>query len=144
MLRGLATAVAGLLVWPRAARAEEGAASEDTAKAQADSTAYAEVSLSLSSAKALATIGGSAVVTLNGRTILLARDSHSSVRAFESRCTHKQVTLKYDHKNRRLACPAHGSRFDLDGKVTKGPAKLDLATYPAFLRGDEIVVRFPA
>lgn len=146
MLRDLATGVASLAIWPRGSRAQEDetAPPDSTTSEPADTLqTHVAVSIPLASAKELAAIGGSAVVTANGRTLLLARVAETSVLAFESRCTHKQVTLKYDHKNARLNCPAHGSRFDLEGKATKGPAKESLQTYQASLTADAFVVMLP-
>ena len=40
-------------------------------------------------------------------------------------CTHKDCVVK--HVQGEIRCPCHGSRFDLDGDVTKGPAKSPLA-----------------
>lgn len=147
LLRDLAATVAGLAIWPKGSSAQdtEAAAPADSTQPNvADTTkTHIAVSIPLEDVKDLSTVGGSAVATVSGRTLLLARDSESSVLAFESRCTHKQVTLKYDHKNARLNCPAHGSRFDLDGKATKGPAKEELKTYRALLNPDAIVVMIP-
>lgn len=39
------------------------------------------------------------------------------------RCTHLGVALKYNKVDNTYECPAHGSRFDKDGKVLNGPAK---------------------
>ena len=39
------------------------------------------------------------------------------------RCTHLGVALKYNNIDKTYECPAHGSRFDKDGKVINGPAK---------------------
>ena len=39
------------------------------------------------------------------------------------RCTHLGVALKYNKIDGVYECPAHGSRFDFDGKVINGPAK---------------------
>jgi cytochrome b6-f complex iron-sulfur subunit len=39
-------------------------------------------------------------------------------------CTHKDCIVK--HVQGEIRCPCHGSRFDLDGDVTKGPAKSPL------------------
>ncbi|MBN1426602.1 Rieske (2Fe-2S) protein [Candidatus Fermentibacteria bacterium] len=147
VLRDLATGLAGLAVWPAKTEAQDPKTeepSDSTRSAPPDTAAsHAVVSIPLANAKDLLTIGGSAVVTAAGHTLLLVRDSDASVVAFESRCTHKQVTLKYDHKNSRLNCPAHGSRFDLAGKVQKGPAKEDLRAYGAILEDDAVVVMLP-
>jgi len=40
-------------------------------------------------------------------------------------CTHLGCTV--ESKSDGFACPCHGSRYDLDGKVTRGPASKSLA-----------------
>jgi cytochrome b6-f complex iron-sulfur subunit len=42
--------------------------------------------------------------------------------ALSSICTHLGCMTRYVPENAQLACPCHGSRFSLDGKVTAGPA----------------------
>jgi cytochrome b6-f complex iron-sulfur subunit len=42
--------------------------------------------------------------------------------ALSSVCTHLGCMTRYVPENAQLACPCHGSRFSLDGKVTAGPA----------------------
>ena len=47
--------------------------------------------------------------------------------ALGAACTHKATPLKV--KDGAFACPKHGARFSLDGKVTKAPAKRPLPRY---------------
>ena len=42
--------------------------------------------------------------------------------ALSSVCTHLGCMTRYVPENAQLACPCHGSRFSLEGKVTAGPA----------------------
>ena len=42
--------------------------------------------------------------------------------ALRMRCTHLGCRLQHDAERGELACPCHGSRFDLSGAVLKGPA----------------------
>jgi cytochrome b6-f complex iron-sulfur subunit len=42
--------------------------------------------------------------------------------ALSSVCTHLGCMTRYVPENHQLACPCHGSRFSLEGKVTAGPA----------------------
>src|SRR5438067_13578953 len=42
-------------------------------------------------------------------------------------CTHRNCIIK--HVEGEMRCPCHGSRFDLAGDVTKGPAKSPLPRY---------------
>ena len=44
--------------------------------------------------------------------------------AFSLTCTHLGCTVEMDDKI--FACPCHGSRYDADGKVLKGPAQKPL------------------
>jgi nitrite reductase/ring-hydroxylating ferredoxin subunit len=47
--------------------------------------------------------------------------------AIASHCTHKRTLLKV--KDGAFACPKHGARFSLGGKVLKAPAKKELLRY---------------
>lgn len=42
--------------------------------------------------------------------------------ALSAVCTHLGCMTRYVPENAQLACPCHGSRFSLDGRVTAGPA----------------------
>jgi glycine/D-amino acid oxidase-like deaminating enzyme len=45
----------------------------------------------------------------------------------EPRCTHQGCVLREDIGTGSWACPCHGSRFELDGRVVQGPARAPLA-----------------
>lgn len=49
--------------------------------------------------------------------------------ASTSVCTHKGGTLNWHSDTNMYVCPRHGAHFDMDGNVTKGPAKTALARY---------------
>jgi cytochrome b6-f complex iron-sulfur subunit len=42
--------------------------------------------------------------------------------ALSSVCTHLGCMTRYVPENAQIACPCHGSRFSIEGKVTAGPA----------------------
>jgi nitrite reductase/ring-hydroxylating ferredoxin subunit len=42
--------------------------------------------------------------------------------ALSSTCTHLGCMTRYEREQGVIACPCHGSRFQLDGKVKQGPA----------------------
>lgn len=42
--------------------------------------------------------------------------------AMSATCTHLGCLTRYEAEHKRVFCPCHGSRFDLEGNVTGGPA----------------------
>jgi len=46
----------------------------------------------------------------------------AGVYALSAVCTHLGCVTRYLADERAIACPCHGSRFDLEGEVTHGPA----------------------
>ncbi|MGF1487942.1 MAG: FAD-dependent oxidoreductase [Prochloraceae cyanobacterium] len=53
-------------------------------------------------------------------------------------CTHQGCTVQKQN-NGEFFCPCHGSAFDRDGKVIKGPARRDLARYQITQTKDDAV-----
>jgi cytochrome b6-f complex iron-sulfur subunit len=58
--------------------------------------------------------------------------------AVSSICTHRGCTV--DLGGPGFACPCHGSQYDREGKVMRGPASRALARYPVRVNGDEMVI----
>ncbi|HVX83658.1 MAG TPA: ubiquinol-cytochrome c reductase iron-sulfur subunit [Phycisphaerae bacterium] len=53
--------------------------------------------------------------------------------AIRSKCTHNGCLAPWNDDEQQFVCPCHGSRFDMLGRVIKGPAKKPLpaeATQP--------------
>lgn len=88
----------------------------------------------------LATVGGSAIVTLKGHRVLVVRTAVAAVLAFNPVCTHKQCEVAYEARSTTFRCPCHGSVYDQAGKVLSGPASSPLGTYPAALVDGRVVV----
>jgi cytochrome b6-f complex iron-sulfur subunit len=59
-------------------------------------------------------------------------------RALSPICTHRGCTV--DVQGARLVCPCHGSTYDRDGKVLRGPAERALTRYPVVKDGDTLVI----
>jgi cytochrome b6-f complex iron-sulfur subunit len=57
-------------------------------------------------------------------------------------CTHRGCTV--DVSGARLVCPCHGSTYDREGRVLKGPAQRPLARYPVTRAGDDLIVEVAA
>lgn len=53
-------------------------------------------------------------------------------------CTHRGCTV--DVHGERLVCPCHGSTYDREGTVLKGPAQRALTRYPVERAGDVLTI----
>jgi Rieske Fe-S protein len=78
---------------------------------------------------------GSGVI--DGDTVI-TQPTAGVFKGFSSVCTHAgcNVNAITDGK---IVCPCHGSEFNLDGTVAKGPAKTPLDPKPVTVQGDSIV-----
>ena len=71
--------------------------------------------------------------------LALGGDRYSAVSPI---CTHLQCTVNIDGAT--LVCPCHGSTYDREGRVLRGPAERPLTRYRASLEpGGELVIRYP-
>lgn len=77
----------------------------------------------------------------NGNILTLAKQA-GKVYAFQEFCTHRYGPLSEGKlQGHQVECPWHRSCFDIrTGKVTEGPAKIDLKTYPATIRDGKIFI----
>ncbi|MCW8128860.1 MAG: Rieske (2Fe-2S) protein [Planctomycetota bacterium] len=73
--------------------------------------------------KDLTKIPGGAALASGGAIVVM---TEKGLAAFADTCPHKGKALKVDG-TKGIFCPAHGSGFGADGKVTKGPAKSGLS-----------------
>jgi Rieske Fe-S protein len=69
---------------------------------------------------------------------LITQPSAGVFKGFVARCTHAGCALTV--KNGGIECPCHGSKFELDGTVLRGPAVNPLAPRPVKVQGTQIVV----
>ena len=67
--------------------------------------------------------------------------SGDSFGALSPICSHRGCTV--DVRGPRLVCPCHGSTYDRDGRVLRGPAERPLTRYPVERDGDAIVISVP-
>jgi Rieske Fe-S protein len=89
--------------------------------------------------------GGSAVLlTVRGLAdpILLVRRDSGEFRAVSAKCTHQGCRVKPARE--LIVCPCHGSTFDLDGNVLRGPAQRALPSYPTTITSGVIEVQWAA
>jgi cytochrome b6-f complex iron-sulfur subunit len=62
----------------------------------------------------------------SGYTNFLFKESDGSVSALSALCTHVCCECQFDSSANNIACPCHGSVFDLNGNVLRGPASSPL------------------
>jgi len=60
-------------------------------------------------------------IQLQGQVLLIHEGG--TARALSARCTHLGCTVTIAEDGSSLVCPCHGSEFELDGTVRRGPAK---------------------
>lgn len=98
-----------------------------------DPTPIGDVNAGLVSALPVGTLknmGGGAVI---------GRDAEGFY-ALTSTCTHQGGTVVPVDAGTVLQCPRHGSRFDKNGAVLKGPASSPLAHYRVTIEPDNSVI----
>lgn len=60
--------------------------------------------------------------------------------AMSATCTHLGCLTQYERDNNRIFCPCHGSRYDVAGRVTNGPAPKPLPRLALTLEGGDLVI----
>jgi Rieske Fe-S protein len=70
--------------------------------------------------------------------ILLVKKNENEYNALLMKCTHRDNPLNATKTG--LYCPAHGSRFDLEGNVTQQPATEPLKHYKTILNQSSLTI----
>ncbi|MCW2679400.1 MAG: Rieske (2Fe-2S) iron-sulfur domain protein [Frankiales bacterium] len=74
-------------------------------------------------------VGGAVSVSApGGGKVLLTQPKAGEVTGFSAVCPHEGCAVAVDDD--RFACPCHGSQFELDGSLRRGPARAGLTSYP--------------
>ena len=70
--------------------------------------------------------------------ILVIKKGNDEFTALLMRCTHRDFELTVNPKG--LNCASHGSAFDLDGKVTNGPAETPLKKFRTSINNNDLII----
>ncbi len=85
-------------------------------------------------------VGGSETFQADNKKIIVLHPDENSYKAFENKCTHMGGQVAYSHKDGFMQCALHGSRFDTEGRVVKGPADKPLTEFRTSLDKNRLTV----
>lgn len=83
-------------------------------------------------------VGGAVSATSSDdKPLIISQPSKGEIVGLSAICTHMGCTVAPDGAS--LACPCHGSTYDLNGENTGGPAPRPLDEFPVKVTGGEVV-----
>jgi Rieske Fe-S protein len=85
-------------------------------------------------------VGGSETLRADKKKIIVLHPDEKNYKAFENKCTHMGGQISYRPKDGFMLCALHGSRFDTEGRVVKGPAAKPLTEFRTSLDKDQLTV----
>jgi cytochrome b6-f complex iron-sulfur subunit len=97
------------------------------------------ISISLTEATALASVGGAAIVDTSLGTYLVAKTGESAYTALIATCTHEGSPITA-YNGSRFVCLTHGSQYTTTGTVAVGPATRSLSSYPTQVNGTTLTI----
>lgn len=92
-------------------------------------TSEKSFTVNLSENPALQQVGGYKTFRLGGTPVILFRISETTFKTLSLVCTHQGCTIDWQAPNNKFDCACHGSQFDKDGKVLRGPAARSLDSF---------------
>ena len=84
-------------------------------------------SLNIADYPALQTVGGVALVSLNGSPMALIRSSETSITALSRVCPHQGATVGQSGSG--FQCPRHGAEFSITGQWIGGQPTSSMRSY---------------
>ena len=97
--------------------------------------------LSLLDAPLLQEVGNAVTITtpdIPGGNIVILHNPQGNYKAILPVCTHRGCSVRKTRDG--FNCPCHGSRYDLAGNVTNGPATKPLTLYPIKKVGTDLFI----
>ena len=87
------------------------------------------ITLTINSSSPLSAVGSAALVQTSVRDFLVSHTSQNAFVALSAICTHRYLIIT-GFANQTYVCPCHGSTYDINGRVTGGPAPASLSPTP--------------
>jgi Rieske Fe-S protein len=87
------------------------------------------ITLTVDAASPLSAVGTAALVQTSIGDFLVGHTSPTTFVALNAICTHQTCVIT-GFANQTYVCPCHGSTFDVNGRVTGGPAPFSLRQFP--------------
>jgi cytochrome b6-f complex iron-sulfur subunit len=91
-------------------------------------------------AGAVTTFEANSVTAFVRGRFYLARLEDGGFLALSRKCTHLGCTVPWVEKEKKFACPCHGSAFDITGAVINPPAPRPLDIYPVSIENNVVKV----
>jgi Rieske Fe-S protein len=86
------------------------------------------IAINIDATPALGSVGNAALVQTSSGNYLVARVSQDTFNAMTAVCTHEACTVTR-FQSGTFQCPCHGSEYNTNGGVTKGPAPTALRRF---------------
>lgn len=83
----------------------------------------------------LAAVPAGSVQAIKSPHLILSR-TDKGICVMSSLCTHRQRRLNVNEQTGAIVCPAHGARFDKEGKPIAGPSQKPLTWYKTEVKQD--------
>lgn len=136
LLKGLGVAIAGGMLLEACAQTGSSVPPANSSMCGANLC----IDLNDSANAALTKVDGALLVDSSRDTIMVVRVSDATVIALSAICTHAGCSMDFVPASHLINCPCHGSQFDEDGQVVRGPARRALKTYAATLANNIITI----
>jgi Rieske Fe-S protein len=101
------------------------------------------VELPLADYPELRIVGGFAYIEVPDRlvNVVVVHAEENCFTALWRICTHGACAIEWSAKDLNASCPCHGSIFEIDGRVTLGPATEDLRVFPVLRKGESLFLQ---
>ncbi len=77
------------------------------------------------------------IVNIGGKDAAVFNDN-GAIKAFYTKCPHAECHVQWNNTENTWDCPCHGSKFEKDGALKKGPSTRGLYPMDVKIDGDEI------